>query len=116
MSSKEFTDTLRPFFWSEHENSASVCLEVGGYRNEIFATRAAEGFEGSGYDWASLAQVFLTEQQPQLAGIVKFDPEGSMFCAYSADKEALKQFALAFKIALDDERIATDLLSRAELD
>lgn len=116
MSSREFTETIRPFFWSEQAHSASFCLEAGSFRNEIFASRAAEGFEGSGYDWASLAEVFLTEMQPHLAGIVKFDPEGSMFCAYSADKEALQQFALAFRAAVADERRATDLLSRAELD
>jgi hypothetical protein len=116
MSSKEFKETISPFFWSEHDNSASMCLEVGGYRNEIFEARAEEGFEGTGYDWASLAKVFLAEKHPQLVGTVKFDPEGSMYCAYSSDKEALKQFAVAFKTAVEDEALIRDLFSRAELD
>ncbi len=58
MNSEGFKKTISPFFWSECDNSASVCLEVGSYRNEIFEARAEEGFEGSGYDWASLARVF----------------------------------------------------------
>lgn len=116
MNTQEFKETISPFFWSEHDNSASVCLEVGSYKNEIFEARAEEGFEGSGYDWASLAKVFLEEQHPELVGIVKFDPEGSMYCAYSSDKEALKQFAVAFKAAIENEALIHDLFSRAELD
>ena len=30
----------------------------GEYRQEVFDTREEEGFEGNGYDWASLAWVF----------------------------------------------------------
>lgn len=116
MSNKDFEEIIAPFFWSEHENSASVCLTVGEYKSEVFKAREADGFEGNGYDWASLAKVFLEEKQPQFVGTVKFDPEGSMYCAYSSDKETLKQFAIAFKEAVEDEDSITDLFSRAELD
>lgn len=116
MSNSDFKEIITPFFWSEHEDSASVCLTVGDYKNEVFKAREADGFEGTGYDWASLAKVFLAEKQPQFAGTVKFDPEGSMYCAYSSDKEALKQFAIAFKEAVEDEDLINDLFSRAELD
>lgn len=116
MSNTDFSKSIAPFFWSEQENSASICLEAGNYKNEIFESRAAEGFEGTGYDWASLAKVFLEEKHPQLVGTVKFDPEGSMYCAYSSNKEALKQFAIAFKEAVEDEALVHDLFSRAELD
>lgn len=59
---EQFEKEITPFFWIEHEESASVCLNVGEYLQEIFDTRADEGFEGNGYDWGSLAQVFLDEQ------------------------------------------------------
>ena len=52
---KEFEKESAPFFWVEHEESASVFLNVGEYLQEIFDTREDEGFEGSGYDWRSLA-------------------------------------------------------------
>lgn len=66
MSKQNFEETIKPFFWIDHEDSASVCLNVGEYKTEIFETRAEEGFEGNGYDWASLAKVFLEEKQPNL--------------------------------------------------
>ncbi len=52
---KEFEKEIAPFFWVEHEESASVFLNAGEYLQEIFDTREDEGFEGSGYDWRSLA-------------------------------------------------------------
>lgn len=112
----DFKEQIKPFFWVEHETSASVCLNVGTYKVELFQTRAKEGFEGNGYDWSSLALVFLEEQLPELKGVVGFDPEGSMFCAYSKDREALKRFILRFKEACENDAFITDLFSRAELD
>jgi len=111
-----FEETIKPFFWVENKTSVSVCLSIGDYKNEIFESRAEEGFEGGGYDWGSLAAVFLAEKMPELEGIVKLDPESSMFCAYSSDSEALKQFIIGFKAACEDESLIMDLFSRAELD
>ncbi|MFJ8088903.1 immunity 51 family protein [Lysinibacillus sp. NPDC095746] len=108
---------IAPFFWVDHDrDSASLCLDVGEYKKEIFDTRSDEGFEGGGYDWESLAIVFLEEKMPELKGIVKFDSEASLFCAYSFDKEALEKFAISFKNTCEDESSITDLFSRAELD
>ena len=47
---------------------------------------------------------------------IGFDPEGSMFCAYSKDEEALADFILRFKKACEDKSLISDLFSRAELD
>ncbi|MBO2008087.1 Imm51 family immunity protein [Hymenobacter negativus] len=116
MEQTAFKEAIKPFFWSEHDATASLCLEVGSYRTDLFATRADEGFEGTGYDWASLADVFLAEQPAAMQQAIRFDPEGSMFCAYSADKPALQRFALDFKAACDDEERAQALFARAELD
>lgn len=108
---------IAPFFWVDNnEGSASLCLDVGGYKQEIFDMRSDEGFEGSGYDWNSLAIVFLEEKMPELKDIVNLDSEASMFCAYSSDKEALGRFAVSFKNMCEDEATSKDLFSRAELD
>ena len=88
----------------------------GEYRQEVFDTREEEGFEGNGYDWASLALVFLEEKMPELSDAIDFDPEGSMFCAYSSKVDALAKFALGFKEFCDDIEAMKDLFSRAELD
>lgn len=116
METSNFEEVINPFFWVEHENSVSVCLNVGDYKTEIFETREEEGFEGNGYDWASLAQVFLEEKKPELSEVIKFDPEGSMFCAYSSDTLALKIFITSFKEACENSSLILDLFSRAELD
>ncbi len=112
----EFLEKIKPFFWAEYENSVSVCLTVGEYLNEVFETRADEGFEGGGYDWESLAQVFLNEKRPDLLEKIDFDPEASMFVAYSEDKQALRDFIISFKEVCDKREEVLDLFSRAELD
>jgi len=112
-----FTEAIEPFQFIKHQHGrVSVILNVGAYKDEVFQTRADEGFEGNGYDWGSLAAVFVAEKMPQLADIVHFDPEASMFCAYSDDREALQSFAVQFKKACEDDAIIRDLFSRAELD
>jgi len=116
MDATNFQELIKPFFWIEHKDSVSVCLNVEAYKTEIFQTREAEGFEGNGYDWSSLAQVFLAEQNPELLEVVKFDPEAGMFCAYSSNAEDLKTFIIAFKEACENETVIQDLFSRAELD
>lgn len=116
MDTNQLKETITPFFWVEHNNSFSVCLNVGSYKQEIFEARADEGFEGNGYDWVSLAHVFLEEKRTDLNNSIRFDPEGSMFCAYSSDGEQLKDFILDFKKACEDEVLINDLFSRAELD
>jgi hypothetical protein len=112
----DFKEKIRPFFWVEHDSSVSVCLNVGEYKAALFQTREDEGFDGNGYDWASLAQVFLEELKPDLIEFVKFDSEADMFCAYSASAEALKAFIISFKDACENDTLIQDLFSRAELD
>ncbi|OAB26346.1 hypothetical protein PMSM_26940 [Paenibacillus macquariensis subsp. macquariensis] len=110
-------DKIKPFVLRVQDNgSASVILNVGTYKKEIFKSREDEGFEGGGYDWGSLAAVFLEEKMPELVDIVQFDPEASMFCAYSDNREAIQRFVLGFKDACEDDDSIRDLFSRAELD
>ncbi|MFY0479642.1 Imm51 family immunity protein [Achromobacter marplatensis] len=112
----DFEESIKPFSWMEYEGSFSVILTVGEYKEEVFRRRRQEGFVGSGYDWTSLALVFLNEKKPELAEQIDFDPEADTFCAYSSDSEALKTFIIGFKAACEDWRLIQDLFSRAELD
>lgn len=116
MDTNNFNELIKPFFWIEHENSVSVCLNVGEYKAEIFQEREDEGFEGNGYDWGALAKVFLEEQKTELIEIIKFDPEADMFCVYSSNPDALKSFIIAFKETCENETLIQDLFLRAELD
>lgn len=116
MKEEETLDALLPFMMVESENMYSFILEeVGEYKDDLFQTRADEGFLGNGYDWESLACVFLEERMPDLADSVEFDSEADMFCAYSSDKDDLYRFATGFKKACEDDELIGDLFSRAEL-
>ena len=107
---------IEPFWWNNFEDkSFSVCLNVGEYKEKIFESRGDEGFEGNGYDWTSLARVFLDEKASHLSS-VKFDPEGGMFSAYSSNAGELEEFILSFKSFCEDELLMLELFSRAELD
>ena len=46
----DFEEKIKPFFFVEHENSSSLCLNAGEYKAEIFESREDEGFEGGGDD------------------------------------------------------------------
>ena len=109
-------EKIKPFLIVTHESSTSLILTVGEYKVEVFAERANEGFEGNGYDWASLAQVFLQEKLPELDKKIRFDPEGDMFCAYSENKEAIETFAIRFHAMCEDTQQIRDFFSRAEID
>ena len=86
------------------------------YKQNVFDTRQEEGFLGNGYDWNSLATVFLEEKMPELVDALSFDSEAGLFSIGSEDVEAVKKFAVGFKALFDDESEMTDLLSRATLD
>lgn len=109
-------EDIMPFLWIEHENRMSVCLNVGEYLQDVFDTRADEGCEGNGYDWQSLAKVFLEERCPEWLGEIDFDSEASMFCVYSGNRKSLEEFIRHFKHACEDKPLIMDLFSRAELD
>lgn len=100
----------------KRRSGAAVCLSAGEYLQEMFDARADEGFVGNGYDWSSLARVFLDEKCPELREKISFDSEADMFCACSEDKEALADFIWHFRMACEDESLISDLFSRAILD
>ena len=86
------------------------------YKQNVFDTRQEEGIVGNGYDWNSLATVFLEEKMPELMEVLSFDSEAVLFSIGSEDVEAVKKFAIRFKAMCDDESEMMDLLSRATLD
>ena len=112
-----FEKEIAPFSWLEHEGNFSLCLYVAErYKRNLFTARSSEGFRGNGYDWESLAKVFLEEKMPELKVAIDFDSEAGMFCAYSSEAEALTKFAVAFKAACENDALIRDLFSRAKTD
>ena len=110
----DFTGQIAPFSYLVHEDGiASVTMYTDhGYKKNLFETRGKEGFVGSGYDWESLAQVFIQEKARDLLEKLDFDSEHLCFVVYSYDKDALRRFVLLFKEACEDDNLIADIFSR----
>ena len=112
---KDFEKIIKPFFWVEQDDSFDLCL-VPDFKHEIFLAREEEGFIGNGYDWDSLARVFINEIMPELKNEIELDEsEAGTFVVNSKNAEALQKFALGFRAMCDDDAMMSDLFSRAEL-
>ncbi len=115
-TSEKFQRKIEPFKFSSTEDQYTLFLEAGsGYLTDLFESRSDEGFVGNGYDWESLAEIFLAEIYEGEDDSFEFDSEADTFVVYSEDGESLADFALAFKEACEDEGLIADLFSRAEL-
>lgn len=122
MSYEELNKQLEPFKLIVFDEGtedvwATLVLWLNeDYKQNVFDTRQEERFLGNGYDWNSLATVFLEEKMPELVDALSFDSEEGLFSIGSEDVEAVKKFAIRFKALCDDESEMMDLLSRATLD
>ena len=122
MSYEELNKQLEPFKLIVFDEGtedvwATLVLWLNeDYKQNVFDTRQEERFLGNGYDWNSLATVFLEEKMPELVDALSFDSEEGLFSIGSEDVEAVKKFAIRFKALCDDESEMMDLLSRVILD
>lgn len=123
MDNETFERQIEPFYWVEHRGGCfSLCLTVcviyqeSDYKQDMFLTRQNEDFYGNGYDWASLAMVFIEEKMPEYQKAFDFDPEHSMFCVRSTDRALLEKFALSFKDACENDTEIRGIFSRVEPD
>ena len=112
----DFSAQIAPFNWIDHEDGeASVTLYANKkFKKKLFKVRKKDGFTGSGYDWESLAQTFLSETTSELQQEFSFDSERGMFCVYSSNLDALKNFILSFKETCENDKLISDYFSRAE--
>ena len=94
----------------------SLTLDIDGeFCADIFAQREEEDFEGNGYDWESIATVYLNEKAPALIPFAEFDSEAGMFCVYFEEEEPFREFVSGFIAAVNDREVLADLFSRAEI-
>lgn len=89
------------------------CMKIEFHPGDTLYYINGEKIGSTGPHWE--VQTIPYEEVRQLLEI-DFDPEGSMFCAYSREKDALADFILRFKEACEDRALISDLFSRAELD
>jgi hypothetical protein len=110
---------IRPFvlLGEEDDDRAGVVLTDRDMqpRLHVFEERADEGWQGTGYDWTSVARVLVAEEFPQHESDVGHDPEAGMFFM-SGPRPVLAVIAAELRRVFDDEARLRDLLDRAEPD
>lgn len=85
-----------------------------GEKSEIFQS-FADGWEGNGYDWTSVARVILADELPKYVDLVSFQPEAGLFEA-TGPNAVLKQLQQNLQAAYKNEARLRGLLGKAQLD
>lgn len=67
------------------------------------------GIDGGGYAWDGVARR-ITSDEAALGNRIKFDPEASMFCAYSDDRAGLEDLGKRLSALFHDLPRLTDLV------
>ncbi|RLP05871.1 hypothetical protein D9T14_13120 [Propionibacterium australiense] len=98
------------------DDQGCLTIQAGACLKEVFATRADEGAEGSGYDWAALTRVLIDERAPELVDLVELDPDAQELLVFSTDMKALKKLKILLEQLANDPSQARSLFSRAELE
>ncbi|TDB92726.1 hypothetical protein E1091_12650 [Micromonospora fluostatini] len=96
---------MRPMRLIEPSPGAySLLLDAG--TTDVDGVVEELGHEPNGYFWEGVARVLVGTEAPALDGRFAYDPEGSMFCAYGTDRDALAELAGRMSaVATDPERI-----------
>ncbi len=69
--------------------------------------------EGSGDDFSGALQATLTDHEPDVLGVVGFDPEGGMVSVYGSDLDALHVAARHLHRLVTDEQALDTALARS---
>ncbi len=97
-------DKIRPFTITDYGSGAMLTLySVEDYKQELFDTRVDEGFTGSAEDWQRLAQLFISENMPELLEDIQFEADADILTIYADDTIRLESLAIQFKNALDND-------------
>lgn len=108
-------DRMDPFSLVEQSQSFSLILEVGEAPIAEDAVEAS-GHEPNGYFWEGVARRLVATEAPELAELVDYDPEGSMFVAYGNDRDALTRLGNLMARVANDADAMTALIEAAEAD
>lgn len=94
----------------EHDEYYSlIYTRLDGF--EVFQ---AAGWEGGGYSWTGVVDWLLRQRHPELVGSIRYDPEGSMFCALSESREVLEVVARQIREAVADPALLARAVAGAD--
>jgi hypothetical protein len=95
------------------EQEDGTCSLVFTDFDSTAATFEAMGREGGGYGWHGVVDSLVRGKAPHLKRKVRYDPEASMFVAFSKDREALEQVAELIRRARADEALLREAIKQA---
>lgn len=107
-------DTYAPCRFHEHEGSFSLTFDAFDTNGADAAFEEA-GFDGGGYAWEGVVRALVQMHAPKLKKL-SYDPESSMFCVVSKDREAIEQVAALIQRVLADPAQLRDAIAHADPD
>lgn len=106
-----FDEDILPFYVVDNGDTFSACLDTSlKYKFDEFES---SGFEGNGYDWESVATVYM-EQNDEFVDMIEFNSEAGLFEAFADDFDDIKRFISGFKTCCNDKDSFSELLEEAE--
>ncbi|MCL2320747.1 MAG: immunity 51 family protein [Oscillospiraceae bacterium] len=111
----EIKERIKPFIFIEYENNYTLILTEGLYRYNIFKKRLRWGYKGNGFALRKLSEAFIEEKFPHLKGLIKYDEECDLYCAYSNDRETFLDFAYSFRDMCEDDEYIRELFKKIKL-
>jgi hypothetical protein len=69
--------------------------------------------EPNGYFWQGIAELLITSEAPDLTGLMEFDSEGGMFCAYAEDRRVLEELGSRMAVVATDHSRMRQLVEQA---
>lgn len=108
-------DPFVPCRFHDHDGSYSLTFDD-------FSANAADtvfeeaGFDGGGYGWEGVVRALVKLRAPTLKKKLSYDPEASMFCAVSTDRDALVQVAELIRTAVADPALLREAIANADPD
>lgn len=100
-----------------HDHEGSFSLTFAAFdANGADTVFEEAGFDGGGYGWEGVVRALVQMKAPKLKKKLSYDPEASMFCAVSKDRDALVQVADLIRNAVGDSALLREAIANADPD
>jgi Immunity protein 51 len=105
-------DEFAPCWLTSHDDGTlSLCFDDFDAAAEVFEE---VGYEGGGYGWHGVVEALVAMRASKLKRQLRYDPEASMFCVVSRNRDALRAVAGLIRAAVADPALLREALGRAD--
>jgi hypothetical protein len=101
-----------PFQLLEHKDGTiSLMITDFDATAEVFEEM---GQEGGGYGWHGVVDALVRMKAPKIKKKIAYDPESSMFVAYSKDHKAIEQVGALIREAIQNPDLLREAIAKAD--